>query len=218
MSAARLHLAWWIAAASLLLAATVAVAADDDAAARARIAAERAAAEAQYREQVRACDSRFVVTSCVDAARAQRYATLAELDRRQEALDEARRRQRADERMRSIEDKASGEEARKREEDAAARAARRPAATTPQPAASAAGGASAPAPRADRRPPVDAGARAEQEARARRAYELKQLQAEAHRQEVERRNQERVRKAGSAAPLATPAASEVGASAPSRLP
>ena len=39
---------------------------------RERIAAERAAANARFSERERLCEERFVVTSCVDAARRER--------------------------------------------------------------------------------------------------------------------------------------------------
>lgn len=195
--------------------ATTAFAAGSDKAQRASIRSERTAAETLYQQDLQACSTRFVVTACVDEARVRRHAKLSELDRQQEVLDEAERTERAAERRRSIEQKASGEEARQREE--AARAAARPAADAPRAAASAASAANASSARAPR-PPVDPAVRAEQETRARHAYELKQLQAEAHRQEVERRNQERARKANPGAPLPVPPASAVLAASAPRTP
>ena len=178
-----------------------------DAMERERIRAERAAAEATYARQVQVCSQRFVVTSCVDAARAQRNAELTRLDRERQALDEAQRALRASERLQAIESKGSGEEARLREEAARERSAKRRDIGGPKPAATP---ASAAPPRA--RPPASSAAeRAEPQARARRAYELKQLQAEAHRQEVARRNEEHARKANPAAPLPTPSASPASA-------
>ena len=177
----------------------------DDARERERVRAERAAAEAAYVQQVQVCSRQFVVTACVDAARAKRHQVLTGLDRQQAALDEARRKERAAQRLEMIESKVSGEEARRREDAARQRSANRGDAGQPRPAP-----APASAPPQHAQHAASPGAqRAEQEARARRAYELKQLQAEAHRQEVERRNEQRSRKAKPAAPLPLPAASAV---------
>jgi len=187
----------------------------DDAQERARIRAERSAAETTYAQQVQACNARFAVTSCVKEARAQRHAELSRLDKEQLVLDEARRTQRAAERKHAIDAKVEGEEARRREEAATGRAGSRRAASEP---GSKAAPASAAAPRAARAA-SSAAERAEQEARARSAYEHKQAQAQAHREEVARRNAERARKANPGAPLPTPSASAVlaiPASAPAR--
>ena len=182
-----------------------------DAMERDRIRAERAAAEALYAQQVQLCSQKFVVTSCVDAARAQRHAELTRLDREQQLLDEAQRAQRAGERLQAIESKRSGEEARLREEAARERSAKRRDTRDPKPAAA----PSSVAPPHAGRAASSAAERAEAQARARRAYELKQLQAEAHRQEVARRNEERARNANPAAPLPTPTASPASAASAS---
>ena len=177
-----------------------------------RIRAERAAADAVYERKVQECAALFAVTSCVDAARAERHAVQVRLDREQQVIDDAKRQRRAAERQRGIDSKLAGEESAKRESAARARSQARPAASAPAKAAPApASGASSAARSA--KPQPDAALRAEQEARARRAYELKLLQAEAHRREVEQRNAERARKANPGAPLPLPAAS-AGASAP----
>jgi hypothetical protein len=82
----------------LWLAAPV-LAAQDDTGERARIAAERTAAEATLAERERECSTRFVVTACVEEARSDYRATLDGLRRQQALLDEAERRQRAGERL-----------------------------------------------------------------------------------------------------------------------
>jgi colicin import membrane protein len=187
----------------LLGAAAQAEAPAGDAIERERIRVERAAAEAAYAQQVRSCNEKFLVTSCLDAARARRHAALTQLDGRQQALDEVRRQQRARERQQAIDSKSGGEEARRRDQAARERSASRRDGDEPQ-AANAPASAS---PSRTTRAASSGAERAEQEARARRAYELKQLQAEAHRQEVARRNEQRARNAGPAAPLPTPAAS-----------
>ncbi len=199
-----------IAIAFLLGAAARAETPSGDATEGERIRAERAAAEADYVQQVHRCSQKFVVTPCIDAARAQRHAALTRLDRQQQALDEARRKQRAGERQQAIDSKVGGEEAQRREEVARERSAKQRSTEDPKPATVP---GSAAAPRAGRA--ASSGVeRAEQEERARRAYELKQSQAEAHRQEVARRNEERARKAKPGAPLPTPPASAASAVLP----
>lgn len=178
-----------------------------------RIRAERAAADATYERTVKECAQNFVVSSCVESARAERHAAHLRLDREQQALDEAKRLRRAEERRKAIEAKTTGEEAQAREAAARARSQARSAS---EPARAAPLPASGPASHAAR-PVPDAAQRAEQEARARRAYELKQLQAEAHRREVEQRNAERARKTSPGAPLPVPPeAAASTASAPAR--
>jgi len=177
---------------------------------RERIRAERAAAQATYSQQVQRCSKEFLVTACVDAARAQRHAHMMRLDKQQQALDEALRAQRASERLQAIDSKLDGEEARRREEAARERSAARRSAEDPKPTAAP---ASATAPRSARAASSTA-ERTAQEARARRAYELKQLQAEAHRQEVARRNEEHARRTSAGAPLPGPAASAASAAVP----
>lgn len=179
----------------------------DGAAQIARIRAERTAADAAYDARVRECAGVFAATACIDAARAQRHAAHLRLDQEQRVLDDAQRQRRAAARQQEIEAKISGEEAARREAAARARsearaaAASEPAKVAPQPASA----ASRPA-----KPEVDPAERAAQEARARRAYELKQLQAEAHRREAEERNAARARKANPGAPLPVPPASSPG--------
>ena len=147
---------------------------------RARIRAERAQAEQRYAEAERDCRTRFVVTSCVEAARAQRRDALGRLRNEELVLDQAERRQRAAERAAAIRDKQAHDEAPR----AAPRA--------PAPIASAA------APRLQlRRHGAESAHRAEPrlspetEARNRAAYEARQREAEEHRAAVQRRNAER---------------------------
>lgn len=180
---------------------------DDEAAQTARIRAERTAADRAYDSRVRECASEFAVTACIDAARKQRHAAHLRLDQEQRVLDDARRQQRAAARQQEIDAKTAGEEAARRDAAARARsearaaAASEPARAAPQPASA----ASRPS-----KPAIDPAERAAQEARARRAYELKQLQAEAHRREAEERNAARARKANPGAPLPVPPASAPG--------
>ena len=66
---------------------------------RGRIATERRAAETRYAWAQADCQTRFVVTECLDAARAERRQALDGLQKRQLVLDDARRRERATERL-----------------------------------------------------------------------------------------------------------------------
>ncbi|NKE64350.1 hypothetical protein RAMLITH_00830 [Ramlibacter sp. RBP-2] len=88
-----------------LLAAAAAwpAAAEAPAAERARIAADRSRVEAQYQDQERACWARFGVNDCLAEARAKRRSALADLRRQEIALNDAERKQRAAERLRSME-------------------------------------------------------------------------------------------------------------------
>ena len=96
----------WVA---LLAATAPAGAVVDDRAERERIASERAATEARFVEQERACQQRFAVTACVQEAQRERRASLARLRGQQTQLDDEKRRQRAAERTESIRSKAEKE-------------------------------------------------------------------------------------------------------------
>ena len=100
---------------------------------RARIARERAAAQTRYDERERECRTRFIVTSCLDEAKAERRQAIDGLRARQVLVDEARRHERANERRGEIADKAAEDARRER-----ARAARSAASAAPE-AASAPG-------------------------------------------------------------------------------
>lgn len=195
-----------------------------DGEARERIVAERAQARADFVAQERECQARFAVTRCVDAARSRQRATLGQLRREELLLDDARRRQRAAERVAEIRRKVSAAEARERESLAA------PTVTpTPTPTASPVSEANPrlAAPRvparkasphaAKKRTTPDAAAqhRGEAQRRAREArnvaeFEARTRAARAHRDEVERRNAERAAQGKKARPLPVPA----GASTP----
>jgi hypothetical protein len=174
----------------------------DEAEQRAAIRAEREAAEALYREREAVCAKKFIVSSCVEAARLERHDTIKQLDLRQAALDDAQREARAAQRRAEIASKQAGEEARKREAQARERSAdaqrggvvKQPAPPAAKPATPARAGKAQPSPQE----------RAAEEARARHAYALKQLEAEARRQEAARRNAEHARKTKQAAPLPVP--------------
>jgi colicin import membrane protein len=73
---------------------------------RARIARERSAADQRLREQEKACEARFVVTSCVEAARQTHRDTVAPLRQQEFLLDDAQRQQRAAQRRAELQEKA----------------------------------------------------------------------------------------------------------------
>jgi len=92
-------------AAALLLAllCQAAVAApESDAAERQRIAADRQAVEARFQAARQDCETRFTVNNCLDEARQVRRQALVPLQRQTHLLDDARRRERAVERLRAI--------------------------------------------------------------------------------------------------------------------
>lgn len=187
------------AVACLLLAALAPAHANDDAAERQRIARERAQAEARFRAQRNECQQRFVVTACVDAARAEHRQTTQRLRREEGVLDEAQRRQRAAARLAAIEEKQRAERERANA-PRAPRAASEAAPRQPRPAHPRAAHepASAPSP----------AERAAEEARKRERYEARQREAREHREQAEARRVQRDRKGKPpAAPLPDPAAS-----------
>lgn len=183
----------------------IAGAADDSLAERARIRAERARAESAYAAAARDCNARFVVTSCVEDARAERRQTLTRLRNEELVLDRAERKQRAAERAQAIRHKQAQEDRP------------RPRLVVPQAAGS------DPRPRLHLRvpgAPTAAGHRPprltpEEESRNRAVFEQRQREAEAHREAVERRNAERAAKAKKPS-RALPVPPPEGASAPSR--
>jgi len=184
-----------------------------DAAERERIVRERTEAQAAFVREEAACQDRFLVTPCVDAARKTEREVLARLRRQEVLLDEQARKQRAAERTQAIRNSISADEARSRDEAAAAASA-----------------ASAPPRRVERSdlaetpgrterprrelpaplPPSDAAARRAAAQEHAERYTADKRAAQAHREAVERRNAERAASGKVAAPLPTPS----GASAP----
>lgn len=178
-----------------VLAAAAHGAPDSDAAERARIQADRQAVEARFQAAQRDCETRFVVTQCLVDARQARRAALEPLQRQLHLLDDARRRERAVERLRAIQE---------RESAAAAR-----------PALAASAPAVAPAPprqplvrRAVRPSGVASAAAAEAQQRA-AAQQQRVQQAQAHQEAVQARNARRdaQRKPAAGLPIPVPPAS-----------
>ena len=167
-----------------------------------RIDAERAAANARYAEQERACRQKFVVAPCLDEARKEQQAELARLRRERIQLDDAQRREAAAARLRELDSKARLQAARG-SAAAASTAERAPRSPRPPhpPAASQPNAADA-----LHRPAAagDAARRSADEQRNEQKFEARQRAAQAHREEVERRNAERAARGKIAAPLPSP--------------
>ena len=108
--------------AALASAAASSLATTDAVAERERIARERAEVQAALTKQEAACQERFVVTPCVEAARKAEREALARLRRQEVLLDEQQRKQRAAERAQAIRNNISADEARRRDESTTATA------------------------------------------------------------------------------------------------
>ena len=80
----------------------LATAATDDTAERQRIAAERAVVEQRFNAALAVCQTRFMVTDCLDRARAERRQALDQLQRQTLLLDDEKRRARAAQRLQAI--------------------------------------------------------------------------------------------------------------------
>jgi len=196
--------------AALASAAAPSLATTDAAAERERIARERAEVQAALTKQEAACQERFVVTPCVEAARKAEREALARLRRQEVLLDEQQRKQRAAERAQAIRNSISADEARRRDESATATASapvrveRAELVETP----SRVERARRELPVAER--PTDAAARRTAEQEHIERYEADRRAAQAHREAVEQRNAKRAASGKAAAPLPVPP----GASAP----
>jgi len=182
--------------------------ATSDAAERQQIKAERAAAEERFKQAEADCNKRFVVSSCIAEAQAQRRGSVEGLRMRELTLDEAKRTADAEESARRVQAKQA--EAASRPPPVARAASAPPAA-----AASAANGRTGTERVRTRSKTADeaTAAAARVAAQQRRAME-----AEAHRQEVEKRNAERLARGKKSSPLPVPTAASVAAaaSAPAR--
>ena len=87
------------------LATRAAAAAGDAPTPRQQLAAERAEINSRHEREVAACAERFASNACRDAARQRQRQALAQVQARQQALDEASRRDRATQRQAGIERK-----------------------------------------------------------------------------------------------------------------
>jgi colicin import membrane protein len=190
----------WSLAAVLGLGGSAAHGADE----RARIATERAQVEKIYDAQYRECQSGFVVTACVDSAKAQRRAALEQLAQQQAILDDADRRQRAAQRAQQIHEKLA-QSAPHAPHVAASAAALPLQIRAPRVQRAAHGAASAP------RAAGSAAFSEAQRAHNREEFERHQQEAAGHREELERRAVDRASKRDRP-PTALPAAPQIPAS------
>jgi hypothetical protein len=171
-----------------------------------RIASERKAAEAKFAAQQRECATRFVVSSCVEDAQNERRATLNRLRQDQIQLDEAKRSEAAAARRQSLRTRAESQQTRASEPPPPPlRTRTRHASAADLPAS---GVLPAPQRPPAARPSAAERQAAEQESEAK--FESRARAAQAHRDDVERRNAQRKAQGKIAAPLPPPA----GASSP----
>ncbi|MDH5204229.1 MAG: hypothetical protein OEW36_01100 [Hylemonella sp.] len=77
---------------------------------RARLQAQREEAETRFEREEVGCYQRFAVASCLMDVKARRRVALEELQRQENILDDAERRQRGAERLRLLEEKAAAAE------------------------------------------------------------------------------------------------------------
>jgi hypothetical protein len=163
---------------------------------RERIAKQRQAAEVQYAQREAECKRRFVVTSCIDQARADRRQSLDNLHQQEIALDEVERQQRSAEHRRRRDAKAWDEINKPAPEPRAPRVPKQREAKPLLPPSA-----------ASRPAPVD---RSADEQQARERFEARQREAQDHKAEIEERNRKKAATRKPALPM--PAAP--GASAP----
>jgi hypothetical protein len=201
---------WQVAGVGLLLGLAAAIQAAEPNAAvvvRQQIKADRAAAEARYKQAEADCNKRFAISGCIAEAQAQRRETLTGLRMRELELDEAQRKADAAEAARRVEAKRT---------EAATKPAPVPrAASAPSsaPASGASGRGASERARQRSKTAEDATvAAARVAAQQRRASE-----AAAHRQEVELRNAERIARGKKSTPLPVPSAASVAATASAPL-
>lgn len=174
-----------------------------------RLQRERRDVEARHAREAAACRQQFAVTACLEHAHAERRAALEHLHQQQVVLDDARRRERAAQRLRAIQSKTAELDARGREPAAAAssvRSGRAPSASA-HPTRSPHVAANAPSAVVThkREPARDTAKDAQDRQRRAAAAEQRRVSAERHRKEVELRNAERDRVRRPAAPLPLPA-------------
>jgi hypothetical protein len=171
-----------------------------------RISSERKAAEAKFAAQQRECATRFVVSSCVEDAQNERRMTLNRLRQDEIRLGDAKRSEAAAARRQSLRTRAESQQTRASEPPPPplrTRTRQAPAAELP-----ASGVFPAPQHSPAARPSAAERRAAEQDSEAK--YEARARAAQAHREDVERRNAQRRAQGKIAAPLPAPS----GASSP----
>ena len=185
-----------------------------DQALRTRIAAERAQAEARYKADEKACYGKFAVNDCLNDARKQRRAVLADLRRQEVVLNDVERKRKAAERARSLEERSSAEKQqeeadkrakalsaqRERDERAAEKAASRASSEVSRPAKTAERQEQV---RKKQAEAIDARTRRDEEAAAKvRAHEKRLAEAKERKASLDKRMAER--KKATAQPLPVP--------------
>jgi colicin import membrane protein len=189
----------WILCGLVLAAAPLQGAGKDDASERARIRAERRAAEQTFANEEAQCAQRFAVNDCVADVRSRRRDAMRGFRAQELVLDEQRRVSRAAQRLQSIERKRIEAEAR----------AAAPAPPAARPAASA---ASTPArtrlvTRARAAAEAEASARQQEAADRAAAAERRRTEAAADRTRIQQRIEQRAAEGKkAAAPLPVPSA------------
>lgn len=186
---------------------------------RARITAERKAAEDRLEAEQKACWQKFAVNDCINDAKRRQRKTLAELKRQENKLNDQEREQRAAERSRAIEEKrekaatradASAErheqavtQQQRREALAAEKAAKRATAAEPSPADGGKGenGTASTGVREQRAGSAQPNATSSDTEAHRKQFEERQRQAEERKARVLKREAERGK---SAKPLPVP--------------
>ncbi len=166
---------------------------------RARIVAERARAEALFAQQEKACYGQFAVNDCINAARTGRRTTLADLRRQEVSLNDAQRRRKGADRIRSIEEKNESLKAERASDDRAkavesAKLREERAAQKTADKASAPHGAKPVAPRAPKTAPQPSA-----EAQRKNAERLQEAQA--RRERIEKRQKERTKPPAASLPV-----------------
>jgi len=169
---------------------------------RQRAANERRRIEAEYTSRVRQCESQFVVTSCVEEAKAQRREALDRLTQQRAVIEDALRKQRAAERMERLQEKQQQAAARRDAPPAPPRVVQRGA----RPASAASGAAASTAASAAFQLPSSRAPGAAEQRRNQAAYEKRQKDAAEHRALVEQRNAQRAATRKPAASLPLPSA------------
>ena len=158
-----------------MFAAAGAAAAPNESTERARIQSARRNVEAQFQQATQDCRVQFAVTACVDEAKAQRRASLADLRAQQVKLDDEDRRRRAAERVQGIDQKRSEKAALAASASAATAAVVAPKVTKPR----------APSPSHSHPAPIDGGAQAA--ARRAQAAEVRRQEAEKEQTKIAQR-------------------------------
>lgn len=161
---------------------------------RERVAAERRAVSDRFAAEERACRQRFAVTACVDDVRIRRREALTPFRERELRIDEAERRQRAQDRQAALASKRN------------AAAQRAPGPPDPELRIRSAPASAPPADPAVPRHHSDEASRAAQAAERARASAQRVEAAEATQAEIAKRLAERATRGKTSAPLPIPAA------------